>query len=615
MRILGLSCDYHDAAAALIEDGHIVAAIEEERLSRSKHDSDLPERAIASCLAIAGVSASELDAVVFHEKPMAVISRVLAARQRRGPLAIGAFAREFPILLKRNLLISYRVETALRRLGSPKPPRLQMSEHHLSHAAAAFYPSPFETAAILTVDGIGEWATATVGQGLHHRIDLLEEQRYPHSFGLAYSLATMWCGFEPNDGEYKLMGLAPFGEPRFRDALDEIMQLDADGSMKVDGAAVKWWAAKPAKLKRLIDLFDGPPRPTGDAPTQRDADLARSVQDFTETAMLRMASHAAELTGETRLCLAGGVALNCVANGRLLRDGPFDEVWIQPAAGDSGSAVGAALWYWHGELGHRRNVADAGDGTRGVADSMAGAALGPAFGDDEVAEWASANGIVAAVETDIEARCATVAHRIADGAVVGWFDGAMEFGPRALGHRSILADPRSSTVQSDINQRVKGRESFRPFAPAVLWEHATEWFDIDRPSPYMLFTFPVADEKTLPVDSEPESFVERVQVARSEIPACTHIDGSARVQTVHHETAPTFHALLTAFHEVTGCPVLLNTSFNRAGEPIVATPDDALATARRAGLDLLVIGSHIITLDHAAANEPLAAASTMEDAR
>jgi len=594
MRILGVSCDYHDSAAALIVDGEIVAAVEEERLSRIKHDPALPVRSMASCLAIGAISPDEVDAIVFHEKPIGVASRVLAARQRRGLRSVGAFARDMPVLLKQNLMVGYRLENALREMGAAQPPRVQFCEHHLSHAAAAFYPSPFESAAVLTIDGIGEWSTVTLGHGLRGRIDLLEEQRYPNSLGLAYSLATMWCGFASNDGEYKLMGLAPFGTPTFDDALAEVFALQDDGSLVVDAAAVNWWAGDPAKMRRLVELFDGPPTPLGSEPTQRDADLARSIQELTEKAVLRMAQHAKERTGAYNLCLAGGVALNCVANGRVVREGPFDQVWVQPAAGDAGSAVGAALWYWHAELGNDRPTPIASSSGTPVRDAMSAAALGPRYGDDEVSIWL--NGL------DIEAeRLATpdelvdqVAIALADGQVVGWFEGRSEFGPRALGHRSILADARSGTVQRDLNLRVKGRESFRPFAPAVLWEHAAEWFDIDRPSPYMLMTFQVAAAHLVPVAEEPSSFVDRVQVVRSEIPACTHIDGSARVQTVHLETNERFHRLLTAFHRLTGCPVLLNTSFNRAGEPIVCTPEDALATAQVAGIDLLVIGDHLI---------------------
>lgn len=594
MRVLGLSCDYHDAAAALVVDGEVVAAAEEERFSRVKHDNRLPERAIASVLAVGRVAASELDAVVFHEKPLAVISRVLAARQRRGPRSLGTFRREMPVLLRRNLMIGYRVEKLLRDLGAPKPPPLRYAEHHLSHAAAAFYPSPFASAAILTVDGIGEWATATVGHGMQNRVDLLEEQRYPNSLGLLYTLVTEWCGFEPNEGEYKVMGLAPFGEPVYRDAIAQLVDLHDDGSISIDATTLQWWGVEPARLTVLDDLFDGPPSERGQPPTRRDRDLARSVQEFVEDALLRMARHAHQVTGSQYLCLAGGVALNCVANGRLLREGPFEDLWVQPAAGDAGSAIGAALWYWHDESGEPRDRSEPLRHSPAL-DGMHGARLGPAFDDEEIREWLESIGVEFSTPDGSAARCDLIASRLAEGAIVGWFDGRMEFGPRALGQRSILADPRSTTVQRDLNLRVKGRESFRPFAPAVLWEHAADWFEISQPSPYMLRTHQVASHRLLDVEHEPDDLFERVQVPRSEIPACTHVDGSARVQTVHPEVSPSFHQLLTSFHAATGCPVLLNTSFNRAGEPIVCTPEDALGTARAAGLDVLVLGGLVVT--------------------
>ena len=596
MRILGISCDYHDAAAALVVDGELVAAAEEERFTRTKHDSELPARATASVLAIGGLRADDLDAVVIHEKPLAVLSRVVAARQRRGPRSLRTFRREMPVMMKRNLMVSYRVEQMLRDLGASRPPRLQYSEHHLSHAAAAFYPSPFPTAAILTVDGIGEWATATVGMGTQRHIDLLADQRYPNSLGLLYTLATEWCGFEANDGEYKVMGLAPYGEPTFADALAQIVEIGPDGSIEIDAKAVQWWNASPTTLEPLFDLFGGPPR-AKDAPmTQRDWDLARTVQDAVETAVMRMADFAHRETGARHLCMAGGVALNCVANGRLLREGPFESIWVQPAAGDAGSAIGAALWYLHEECGVERDRPEVDLDTVG-RDQMRVGQLGPSFDSDEIGAWLEAEGIEHERIVDVDERCDRVAELLADGAVIGWFEGRMEFGPRALGHRSILADPRSTTVQRDINLRVKGRESFRPFAPAVLWERATEWFDLDQPSPYMLQVCQVADDRLVDVDDEPSDPIERVQVPRSQIPACTHVDGSARVQTVHAETNPTFHRLISAFEDRTGCPVLLNTSFNRAGDPIVCTPDDALDAARAAGLDALVLEDRIIRRD------------------
>jgi carbamoyltransferase len=581
MRVLGISCDYHDAAAALVIDGAVVAAAEEERFSRVKHDSAIPSGAIAACLVAGDVGPDDLDAVVFHEKPLGVASRVLAARQRRGPRALTTFAGEFPVLLRRNALIGYRTEKVLRALGGRRRPRLRYSEHHLSHAAAAFLPSPFDSAAILTIDGIGEWSTASVGRGVGTAIDLLEEQRYPNSLGLLYTLGTVWCGFAANDGEYKLMGLAPFGEPTYVDALRTVVDVGDDGSVDIDERLVQLWSRGAQRSSKLADLFDGPPLTQGEAVGRREADLARSFQEVVEDAVLRMAGHVHDLTRESRLCLGGGVALNCVANGKLRDQGPFDEIWVQPAPGDAGSAIGAALWYAHEVEGVPREA--------GV-DRMRGAFLGPSFTGDEIHDWLEAAGVEHRRMTDRAERDRQIAARIDEGAVVGWFHGAMEFGPRALGHRSIIADPRSPDVQRDINLRVKGRESFRPFAPAVLADHAAEWFDLGGSiSPYMLFTAPVTADRLVPVDHEPDAFAERVQVVRSEIPACTHVDGSARVQTVTADANPVFHGLLTAWHERTGCPVLLNTSFNVAGEPIVCTPTDALATARQAGLDVLVM--------------------------
>lgn len=593
MRILGISCDYHDAAAALVVDGEVVAASEEERFTRLKHDNSLPEQAMASCLEIGGIVPDDLDVVVFHEKPLVVLSRVLAARQRKGPSAMGTFVREMPVLLRRNLFIGYRIEKALRSMGASKAPEIVYGEHHLSHASAAFLASPFPTAAILTVDGVGEWATSTVGHGLHHRVDLLEEQRYPDSLGLLYSLATVWCGFEANDGEYKLMGLAPFGEPSYRDALEELVEVRDDGSFHIDAKRLGWWSTPPPRLKGLYDLLGGAPRRPGEPLAQREMDLARSVQELTESVIMSMANHAQELTGESRLCMAGGVALNCVANGRLLREGPFEEIWVQPAAGDAGSALGAALWYWHGELGNPRRVDESDSGP---SDAMNGAFLGPAFAADEVAEWLRTHDVEHRQISQREELLDVVATGLAEGAIVGLFQGRMEFGPRALGHRSIIADPRPATVQRDLNIRVKGRESFRPFAPAVLAERASEFFELDAPSPYMLFTFQVAEEHHTDVDREPTEPNERVQVPRSTIPACTHIDRSSRVQTVDATLNPRFHDVIAAFERQTGCPVLLNTSFNLAGEPIVNTPGEALECARKGGFDLLVLEDCIVDL-------------------
>ncbi|MFM7069834.1 MAG: carbamoyltransferase, partial [Actinomycetes bacterium] len=586
--MLGISCDLHDAAAALVVDGEVVAAAEEERFSRDKHDASLPERALLSCLATGEVDLSEVDAVVFHEKPFVSAARVLATRQRVGPRGVAPFVRGFPDVVGHNMSIRRRIDDVFRR-HDVATPTVAYSEHHVSHASAAFFPSPFESAAILTLDGLGEWSTASFGVGRGQHIDLMAEQRFPDSIGLLYSLGTVWCGFEANDGEYKLMGLAPFGEPRYLDALRSIADPLDDGSVHVNARGVRWWSGRVVRSARLRRLLDGPHRRPGDEFTQRDADLARSVQVLAETVVLRSAEHVHARTGERQLVLAGGVGLNCFANARLLAEGPFDDVWVQPAAGDAGSALGAALWYWH-------HVADQPRPRRADGDAMRGAALGPSFSTEEIDAWLQAEGIASRRVEDAQELATEVAGRLADGACVGWFQGRMEFGPRALGHRSILADPRRPDVQRDLNLRVKGRESFRPFAPAVLWDHAADWFEIDRPAPYMTFVHRVRSEQLVAVADEPTSIYERVQTPRSTIPACTHVDGTARVQTVDSATHPQFAQLLEAFRDRTGCPVLLNTSFNRAGEPVVCTPDDAYRTAIAAGLDLLVLEDHLIDL-------------------
>ncbi|MCU1496460.1 MAG: hypothetical protein JWM47_413 [Acidimicrobiales bacterium] len=564
--VLGVSCDYHDAAAALCIDGQVVAAVEEERLSRVKHDARFPERAIASCLAIAELAPDDLDAVAFYEKPLNLVGRYVAGRQRIGPRSWDAFVRDVPRLVGANLMVGDRIGRALRKLGASRTPTIAYAEHHVSHAAAAFYPSPFETAAVLTVDGVGEWATASIGRGGGRHVALDEEVRFPSSLGLLYSLMTVWCGFRANDGEYKMMGLAPFGTPRFVEALEQVLVLHESGGFEVDARKVRHWSGPPGRMRWLVRALEGPPRREGEELGGREADIAASIQVLTERCVLGLARRAHDLTGESRLCLAGGVALNCVANGRLAAEGPFEELWIQPAAGDAGSAIGAALWFEH-QSAPRTVVRP---------DGMHGAALGPRFGSDEVGRWLDARGVAHRRVEREQDLVDEVAGRLADGAVVGWFHGRMEFGPRALGHRSILADPRSPTVQEDLNLRIKGREGFRPFAPAVMAERAAEWFDVDRPSPYMLLTVPVAEGRS--------------------VPACTHVDGSARLQTVDATVHPRFHALLAAFDRATGCPVLLNTSFNVADEPIVATPEDALDTAVKAHLDLLVIEDHLVHL-------------------
>ena len=584
--VLGVSADYHDAAAALVVEGELVAAAEEERFTRKKHDPSMPRHSIAWCLEDAGVGRDEPLHVVFYDKPLTTYERILSTHATAGPRGFPAFRRAILSWSRSKLWTRARLERVFAELGRPRP-RVSFAEHHLSHASSAFYPSPFERAAVLTFDGVGEWTTSSIGHGRGAELRLLREMRFPDSIGLFYSAMTAYCGFAVNDGEYKLMGLAPYGEPRYVEVLrDRVVHVAEDGSIRLDQRWFSYRYGDRMTSPRLAELLDGPPAAQGAPPGQREADLARSTQVVLEEIVLRVARHAHELTGERRACLAGGVALNCVANSRLLADGPFEEVWVQPAAGDSGGAVGAALWGWHRVQGRPRVAC-------GV-DRMAGAYLGPRYDRDEISSWLEGLG-VPHQRLEEDELLPFVADELAGGAVVGWFRGRAEFGPRALGHRSILADPRDPRVVERLNRAVKGREGFRPFAPAVLAERASEWFELSQPSPYMLFTAQVvASRRTDPEEPADGSFAARLAAVRSEIPACTHVDGSARVQTVDGRTDPTFHALLGAFEERTGCPVLLNTSFNRAGEPMVLTPADAFRCHVAAGLDLLVLEDCVV---------------------
>lgn len=615
--ILGVSADYHDASAALVIDGRLVAAAEQERFSRRKHDPSLPIDAIAYCLEEGEVRDGDLAGLCFYDKPLTAYERVLVTNASVGPVGVRSLAKAVSLYSRSKLWVGFRLERALRSLGHRHVPRVVFAEHHQSHAAAAFYPSPFERAAIITFDGVGEWATTSIALGEGNRITSLVEQHFPSSIGLLYSAMTAFCGFEVNDGEYKLMGLAPYGEPRYADALREhVVHVADDGSIRLDQRWFAFRAGERMVTPRLATLLDGPPRPPESELTQREADLARSTQVVLEDIVLAVAGHAHDLTGARAVCLAGGVALNCVANARLLADGPFDDVWVQPAAGDSGSAVGAAFWAFHQLRDEPREPA--------APDGMSGCFLGPAYPHDEIAAWLRSNGISFEEHGDLDALAARVSESLDEGAVVGWFRGRMEFGPRSLGHRSILADPRDPAMVSRINRVVKLREGFRPFAPAVLAEHAHDWFDVDRELPYMLFTASVAPHRRatdVDVDGEGqgggegeggrrtepqddpgararggvEAFAARLAMSRSDIPACTHLDHSARVQTVDAVRNGDFHALLRAFHDRTGCPVLLNTSFNRRGEPIVRTPADALRCFGAVDLDLLVLEGCVVT--------------------
>jgi len=591
MKIVGLSCFYHDSAACVIEDGCIVAAAQEERFTRKKHDDAFPSAALRYCLAEAGSlgSGAGVDAVAFYDKPVLKFHRILETYLSTAPRGLGQFSRALPVWLREKLWIEPRIQEELERAGIEPPERIWFPEHHESHAASAFYPSPFEAAAVLTVDGVGEWATATIGVGEGARLVLLEQLDFPHSLGLLYSAFTSFTGFKVNSAEYKVMGLAPYGEGTYTDLiLRELIDLKPDGSFRLDMGYFGYLDDLEMTNERFAKLFGGPPRAPEAPLTKRDMDLARSVQEVTEEIVLRMARHARQLTGKSRLCLAGGVALNCVANGKLLRAGVFDELWIQPAAGDAGGALGAALAIWHNELGKPR----AADGRH---DAMQGAYLGPEFSPAQIRAYLDAAGAVYRELSDAE-WAPVVAQRIADEQVVGLFHGRMEFGPRALGNRSIVGDPRSPRMQSLLNRKIKQRESFRPFAPACLEERIAEVFELDRPSPYMLLVADVKRERCLPPrgDERRLDLNEWVNRPRSDLPAITHVDFSARVQSVSRATNPRFHRLLEAFDALTGCPVLINTSMNVRGEPIVCTPADAFRCFLRTQLDCLVLGPFLL---------------------
>ncbi len=582
MHILGISAYYHDAAAALVRDGDLVAAAQEERFTRKKHDAAFPANAVRYCLAHAGTSPHDLDAVVFYEKPLTHFVRLLRTYLATAPRGFRSYQQALPLWLREKLWIGRKVEVELRDLGFHMPDDFWFAEHHESHAASAFYPSPFESAAVLTFDGVGEWATSSIGVGRGNELEMLRQLNFPNSLGLLYSAFTSFCGFRVNSGEYKLMGLAPYGEPRYVERiLDHLVDLHDDGSFDVDRRYFGYLSTLRMTNQRFADLFDGPAREPESELTRREMDLARSVQVVTEEVVLRMAASAASLTGERRACLAGGVALNCVANGRLQREGPFDEIWIQPAAGDAGGAVGAALWAWHQVLGNERTVPTSGDG-------MHGAFLGPSWTTDQIAAWLDEQGYPYR-RLEAGERGPAVAEAVARGEVVGLFCGRMEFGPRALGHRSIIGDPRSSEMQSVLNLKIKYRESFRPFAPAVLDERTADYFDHAGDSPYMLIVADVSLPHRKVVEGPEDDLREWVNQVRSDLPAITHVDYSARLQTVDRDRNPEFHEVLSSFEELTGCGVLINTSFNVRGEPIVCTPEDAYRCFRRTEMDTLVL--------------------------
>ncbi len=586
--ILGISAFYHDSAAALVVDGEIVAAAQEERFTRKKHDDRFPQHAVDFCLSEAGITPEQLDYVGFYEKPLVKFERLLQTYLAYVPAGYRSFRQALPVWLKQKLHLPKEIRRGLR---DEYQRRIVFTDHHESHAASAFFPSPFEEAAILTLDGVGEWSTTCLGVGRGNRIELTEEIRFPHSLGLLYSAFTYYCGFRVNSGEYKLMGLAPYGQPVYKDRiLDHLIDLKDDGSFRMDMRYFNYCQGLTMTSAAFHDLFDGPPRQPESDITQREMDLAASVQAVTEEVMLRMARHAHDKTGLSNLVLAGGVALNCVANGRILREGPFENIWIQPAAGDAGGALGTALFIWHQLLDEPRKP--------GTRDSQQGSLLGPTFDEDEIEQVLTQQEAVFDTFASDGELCERVADLIADEKVIGWFQGRMEFGPRALGCRSILGDARSQQMQSVMNLKIKFRESFRPFAPIVLKEHVSDYFEM-RPqedSPYMLLVAPVAADKRFELgdDYAQASGIDKLHYARSSIPAITHVDNSARVQTVDKARNPLLHQLMTCFHEKTGCPVLINTSFNIRSEPIVCTPDDAYRCFLNTDMDVLVLGRHIL---------------------
>ncbi len=583
--VLGISAFYHDSAACLLSGDVIVAAAQEERFTRVKGDERFPVHAATYCLAEAGVTHADLDAVVFYEKPLLKFERLIETYLDVAPRGLTSFRRAAPLWLKERLYVERDIRFGLGGYSG----RILYTEHHEAHAASAYFPSPFDEAAILTIDGVGEWATATIGIGRGSELELLEELRFPDSVGLLYSAFTYHAGFRVNSGEYKLMGLAPFGTPRYVERIySHLLKLDDDGSFLLNQKFFDYRGGLRMTNRNFDRLFDGPPR-VAEAPlTQREMDLACSVQRVCEDIVLRMSTYARRQTGLDKLCMAGGVALNAVANGRLARESPFAEIWVQPAAGDAGGALGAAYCATHKYFGHPRQK-------RAGSDSMQGSFLGPAFTPDEIRAALERSGAQYDESSGTSAED-TAAQLITDGGVVGWFQGRMEFGPRALGARSILADARNPDMQSRLNQKIKFREGFRPFAPSVLNERASEYFDIRGESPYMTFVVPVAESRRLESRSN-STGLRRVGDVRSQIPAVTHLDYSARVQTVAREQNPVFHRLISAFAEKTGCPLLVNTSFNVRGEPIVATPPDAVACFARTAMDALFIGPFVLRRD------------------
>ena len=592
MKILGISAYYHDAAAGLVVDGEIIAAAQEERFTRKKHDLNFPVNAIAYCLTYAKIKSKDIDYVVFYDKPFLKFERLLETYLAFAPRGFKSFATSLPIWLKDKLFQKSVITSALKDLWGKDgkwEEKLLFSEHHLSHAASAFFPSPFERAAVLTMDGVGEYTTTSLAVGKGHELSVYKEIHFPHSVGLLYSAMTYYTGFKVNSGEYKVMGLAPYGEPKYAKLIkDHLIDIREDGSFALDMSYFDYCTGLTMTNEKFDALFGGPPRKQESTLTQREMDLAASVQIVVEEVVLKLAKGVARTTGEKNLCLAGGVALNCVANGKLLREKVFDRLWIQPAAGDAGGALGAALGAYHIMLNQPRNVSS-------DIDAMKGSYLGPEFSQQDIIERLTRCGAIFKMLSDDKVVEQT-AQAMADGKAVGWMNGRMEFGPRALGGRSIIADPRSPTMQKLLNLKVKYRESFRPFAPSVLREDVSHWFEMDDDSPYMLLVADVVKDKRREMTAEEQALfgIDKLNIPRSEIPSVTHVDYSARVQTVHKETNPRYYALIESFKELSGCPVIVNTSFNVRGEPIVCTPEDAFRCFMGTELDMLVVGNAVL---------------------
>ena len=591
MKILGLSAYYHDSAACLVVDGEIVAAAQEERFTRKKHDAAFPVHAIRYCLQEAKIGPADLDYVVFYDKPFLKFERLFETYLAFAPRGFKSFATSLPVWLKDKLFQKTVITDAFKNAFGKDidwTAKLLFSEHHLSHASSAFFPSPFEEAAVLTMDGVGEWTTTSLAIGSGNTLSVHKEIHFPHSLGLLYSAFTYYTGFKVNSGEYKVMGLAPYGEPKYAQLIkDHLIDIKEDGSFHMDMSYFNYCTDLTMTNDKFADLFGGPARQSEGTLTQREMDLAASVQAVTEEVVIKLAKGIRKSTGQKNLCLAGGVALNCVANGKLLRENVFDNIWVQPASGDAGGAIGAALGAYHLMLNQPRTVK--------AADAMKGSYLGPVYGQHDIEQRLKAAGALFTVVSESD-MIAETAQALADGKGVGWHQGRMEFGPRALGGRSIIADPRSPSVQKQLNLKVKYRESFRPFAPSVLREHVSEWFDLDDDSPYMLLVADVHKNKQMAMSAEQKKLfgIDKLNVPRSEIPAVTHVDYSARIQTVHEATNPKYHKLISKFYELTGCPVIVNTSFNVRGEPIVNTPEDAFHCLMGTEMEFLAVGNCVL---------------------